>query len=564
MAKRWIIFLVPAILLFGMIGWRITQKKSEEAAQRTQQAARGKAGAVVSAVAAARRDIVKTYEAVGSVEAPNTVNVTPKVAGRLQYLQVREGDTVQAGQVIARIDPAEVENGVRSAEASLAEAQSRLAQAQATENATNVGVGTAIQTQQAAVETARAVSAQASADQGAQIAAAQAAVADAKGRVASASAEIESAEAAIGTAQANLENAQVNLQRQTALVKEGATAKVNQDNAETLVKVQQGALEEARQRRANAVAVRGSVQAQQRAAERQVQIARNKSKSDIAAANAGVAQARAALASARANTAQGPAYQRNLEALAAAVRTAEANVRAAKVRLVDTVLRSPLTGVVTQRSLDPGALATPGQTIVTVQAIRQVWMTTSIPEEISRRVYSGQTATVTLDALPKQKFTGRITQLNPAADIQSRQFQIRVRLDNPQGRIKPGMSGQVVLETQRAKDAVTVPREAVRFETADRTAGEDGTVAATVTVVTADNKAQVRKVQTGLSDNKSIAITSGLEVGEKVVTLTGRDVKDGQAVRIADAKDRSGSAEGQRPAGKSDGSASKAGPGTGN
>src|SRR5687767_1542037 len=109
MAKRWILFLVPAVLLFGMIGWRISQKKAEAAAQRSQQAARGKAASVVAAAVASKRDIVKLYEAVGSVEAPNTVNVTPKVSGRLQYLQVREGDAVQAGQVIARLDPAEVE-----------------------------------------------------------------------------------------------------------------------------------------------------------------------------------------------------------------------------------------------------------------------------------------------------------------------------------------------------------------------------------------------------------------------------------------------------------------------
>jgi HlyD family secretion protein len=536
MAKRWIIILVPVLLLVAMIGWRISQKKTEAKAQATQQAARGKSGAVVSAVAAMQQDIVKTYEAVGTVESPNTVNVTPKVAGRLQYLQVREGDAVQAGQVIARIDPTEVEATVRSAEATLAEAQSRLAQAQATENATNVGVGTAIQSQQAAVATARALSAQAKADQGSQIAAAEAAVADSRGRVEASNAEIQSSEAAIKTAEANLENAQVNLKRQEALVKEGASAKVNEDNAATSVKVQQGALEEAKQRKANAIAARGSAQAQQRAAERQVQIAKNKATSDIAAANASVAQAKAALSSAQANTGQRSAYQKNLEALAASVRAAEANVRAAQARLGDTVLASPLTGVVTQRSLDPGGLATPGQTIVTVQAIRQVWVTTSIPEEISRRVYVGQTATVSLDALPKQKFTGRITQLNPAADLQSRQFQIRVRLDNPQGRIKPGMSGEISLETQRVRNVITVPREAVRYESAERTANEEATGQATVTVVSADNKAQVRKVQTGLSDDEKVAITSGLKAGEKVVILTGRDIKDGQAVRVAEAK----------------------------
>lgn len=544
MVKRWILILIPVLLLIGMIGWRLSQKNAAAAAQKSQQEARGKAGGIVAAavaVVAVRRDIVKTYEAVGTVEAPDTVNVTPKVAGRLQYLPIREGDKVLAGQVLARIDSTEVEAGVRNAEATLAEAQSRLAQAQVTENAASVGVGTAIQTQQAALATARAVSAQASADQGAQIAAAQASVTDAKGRVQAAKAEIGSAEAAIRTAQANLENAQVNLGRQQALVKEGATAKVNEDNAETTVKVQQGALDEAQQRRVNAAAARGSAIAQQQAAERQVQIARNKATSSIAAANAGVDQARATLSSAQANTSQRPAYQRNLEALAASVRAAEANVRAAQTRLGDTALLSPLTGVVTQRSLDPGALATPGQTIVTVQTIRQVWMTTSIPEEVSRRVYLGQAAIVRLDALPSKSFTGRITQLNPAADAQSRQFQIRVRLDNARSRFKPGMSGQVVLETERIRNAVTVPREAVRFDVTDRTANEEAAGEASVTVVTKDNKAQVRKVQTGLSDDKGIAITSGLEVGEKVVILTGRDIKDGQAVRIADTKPGAGS-----------------------
>ncbi|MBC8103663.1 MAG: efflux RND transporter periplasmic adaptor subunit [Cytophagales bacterium] len=536
MMKRWIVFLVPAILLLGMIGWRISQKNAETAARKTQQAARGKAGSIVEAAVAVRRDIVETYEAVGSAEAPSTVNVTPKVAGRLQYLQVREGDSVQAGQILARIDPAEVQADVRNVEATLAEAQSRLAQAQVTEDATNVGVGAAIQTQQAALATARAVSAQASADQGAQIAAAQAAVADAEGRVEAAKAEIASSEAAIRTAQANLENAQVSLQRQQSLVKEGATARQNLDNAQTILKVQQGALDEAGQRKENALAAQNSALAQQRVAERQVQIAQNKAKSDIAAAQAGVAQARATLSSAQANTSQRSAYQKNLQALAAAVRAAEANVRAAQARLGDTVLRSPLTGVVTQRSLDPGGLATPGQTIVTVQAIRQVWLTTSVPEEVSRSVYLGQTAVVRFDALSGEAYTGRITQLNPAADLQSRQFQIRVRLDNPRGRIKPGMSGQVVLETKRARNVVTVPREAVRFTETDRAADGDAAGAATVTVVTAENKAQVRNVRTGLSDDKSVAVSSGLEPGEKVVILTGREVKDGQSVRIAEAK----------------------------
>jgi hypothetical protein len=125
------------------------------------------------------------------------------------------------------------------------------------------------------------------------------------------------------------------------------------------------------------------------------------------------------------------------------------------------------------------------------------------------------------------------------------------------------MSGQVTLETERARDAVTVPREAVRFETAERSTDKDGTVKAAVTVVTDNNKAQIREVRTGLSDTGSIAITSGLEPGEKVVILTGRDVKDGQTVRVADAKTKSGDVEGQAPAEKGIGNASTTAAGTG-
>jgi multidrug efflux pump subunit AcrA (membrane-fusion protein) len=195
--KRWIYVGVAVLILAGLIGWRLTQKRAEAADQAKQRQARGQSATVVQVVTATRQDVVKRFEAVGSVEAPFAVDLSPKVSGRLLFLQVREGDRVQAGQVLARIDPAEVEAEVRSKQATLAQAESRLAEAELTRNPTNVGVTAEISRQRAALQTAQAQSRQASADVGAQLGAARSAVTEAAGRVAAAEADIASAEATI-------------------------------------------------------------------------------------------------------------------------------------------------------------------------------------------------------------------------------------------------------------------------------------------------------------------------------------------------------------------------------
>lgn len=538
--KRWIYVGVAALVLAALIGWRLTQKRAEAADQAKQRQARGKAPATVETATAMRQDIVKRFEGVGSVEAPVAVNLAPKVTGRLLSLGVREGDPVRAGQVLARIDATEVEALVRQKEAALAQARSRLAEARITQGSTRVGLASEISRQQATVGTAQAQNRQAQADVGAQITAAQEAVTQATGGVTAAEANIARAEATIRSAQANLSNARTQLQRQEALYQEGATAKENVDNARTAVEVQEATLGEARQQRAAAVAARDQAVSQRKAAQQQVAIVRNKARADTAVANAAVTQARAALRSAQANRAQGPAYVQNLAALRATVAAAEADLRATQAQRADAVLRAPINGVVTARNMDPGSLATAGQPLLSLQDVRQVWVTTSVPEEVSRRVFAGQPAQVTFDALPGKMFFGKVVQVNPAADPQSRQFTLRVRLANASGQIRSGLFGRVVLETERARQALVVPREAV---TRDREQASDPH-AGTVTVVSAQNTAETRPVRTGLSDANRIAVVSGLRAGEKIVILSGRTLKDGQPVKAGDSKSNRGGGRG--------------------
>jgi RND family efflux transporter MFP subunit len=271
---------------------------------------------------------------------------------------------------------------------------------------------------------------------------------------------------------------------------------------------------------------RDSATAQKKAADQQAKIAANKGHADIASAQAEVKQAQAALATARANVAQTPAYEQNLAALQASVDVARAGLKNAQAQMANTVLTAPMDGFVTTRYADPGSVASSSQPVLAIQAIGQVYVTFPAPEDVARAIKPGTPATVKFDALPGESIVAKVARVNPSADPQSRQFNVRLIVNNPAGHIKPGMFARVSLVTSRAKDALVVPREAV-----DETGG-----GAVVTVVGPKDVAQKRVVALGPRDSSVIAITHGLRAGEKVVTLSADPLTDGQTVKIAGEK----------------------------
>lgn len=683
--KRWLFLLIPLVILGGLITWRIGQANDEKDKQKEVKELRAKAPKPVSVVSVQVRDIVQTYSAVGSVSSPDNVDIAPKVTGRLENVAVTIGDNVRRGQVIARIDPSEVEAEVRRQEASVAEARYRLSQAQINSDPAVVAVMSEIRRQQAALNDARnaykqalasdlaqrsgaralvadaagkiqnaragvnseqatfnqakesyaeqiaaaqsavtdaagrvksaeasIASAQADYEQvkenyAEQVAAAQANVTDVQGRIDAAEAAISSAQADIRSAQADLDNAQTKYNRTYALYKQAFIAAQDVDDARAAVKVAQAtvdarkdALESAKAQRASALAqkqaaqkqadivatkgkadievartkiaqaqaARDSARAQQDAAEQQASIARSKGNADVEVARSKVAQARAAQSSAEAqrlsaqeqvkvigsksdvdieaararitqaeaslrqaqsNLALKSSSAQNLAALQSVVDAAEAELRAARLRLSDTILTSPIDGVVTARKLDPGAVAAPGSAIVTVQSLRTMWVLFPVPEEISQKIAVGQTVDVAFDALPNRKFVSRISRINPAADLQSRQFSVRLTLDNPGNMIKPGMFARLNLVTERIPNAIVVPREAVQ-----RAEGENS---GTIVVVNPNDETEKRPVTLGADDPKGYQIIEGIEPGDKVVVMSTGPLKPGQQVKTGAKKE---------------------------
>lgn len=500
---------IPALILIGLIIWRFSTRGSAQA--QLGRAGAGRGASAVQVATASSRIIIQSLQSVGNIESPYKIEISPKTAGRIEYLQAREGDVVTPGEVLLKIDPSDLRGALLQQMASAAEARSRLAQAKITQGSTNVGVTSQIQQQQAGLGSSQANYNQVVQNYNAQVAAAQAQVSASQSGVAN-------AQAALNKENSNLANAQTKYDRTYNLYKQGFAAAQDVDDAKTTLEVQKGSVGVAQ---AQLAAARSQLDAQQQ----NLSIVKRKGVSDIAASKAALTQSKATLQVATANRSQMPAYQQNLAALQSQVDAAAAQVNQAQSKLSDTVIRSTIAGTVTARKADPGALATPGTPVLEVQYLDWLYVTATLPIDSSSQIHSGQIAQITIDALPGKTFEGAITNINPAADPQSRQFGLKVKLDNKDHVILPGMYARLNIVTNKVKASVVVPREALKT---------DSSGATTVTVVDKGNVAHVMPVKLGASDDKGTEILEGIEPGDKVVVLAYTPVKDGQKVTLGD------------------------------
>ena len=131
--------------------------------------------------------------------------------------------------------------------------------------------------------------------------------------------------------------------------------------------------------------------------------------------------------------------------------------------------------------------------------------------------------TIEFDACPGQVLRANITQINPAADPQSRQFQVRLTLNNLKQNIKPGMYAHVTFVTDTVPHALMVPRESVLTDKAGQY----------VMVIDDDNIAHHVAVTVGTQNVTDVQVFGQLHPGQKVVTLSMLPVKDGAKVKIS-------------------------------
>jgi RND family efflux transporter MFP subunit len=214
--------------------------------------------------------------------------------------------------------------------------------------------------------------------------------------------------------------------------------------------------------------------------------------------------------------------------------SARAQIQLADIALHDTALATPTAGIILERKIEVGSLVgsgTPGFVLGDIAAVKAVF---GVPDALVSRIVLGQPLDVTSDAFPGERFTGRVTAVSPAADQQTRVFDIEVSIPNADRRLRPGMIGgvEIVADARRGLDgdaaALAVPLAAIVRAPGggDRYAvyvAEGGRDKATV---------HARAVTLGRVTGNLVAVDGGVHAGDRVVVMGASLLKDGDEVRV--------------------------------
>jgi membrane fusion protein (multidrug efflux system) len=245
--------------------------------------------------------------------------------------------------------------------------------------------------------------------------------------------------------------------------------------------------------------------------------------------NAGIAEAEAQYAQAdreytrwKTLADKGIAPRASAEQYLAARETARAVVNSASAQKLDRVIRAPFAGGVGISDIAPGALISPGTAIVSLDDVSVIRVDFSVPDRYLPILREGLTISAQPDALPGQKFTGRIAQIDTRIDPATRAVKARAEFPNADGRLKPGMMIKVGID-QGQRQAVAVPEAAIQFE---------GTQASVFLIADGPKGKIARRttVQTGLSTGGYVEIVSGLKIGDKIVADGLNRVQDGAPI----------------------------------
>ena len=200
---------------------------------------------------------------------------------------------------------------------------------------------------------------------------------------------------------------------------------------------------------------------------------------------------------------------------------AASTVQESRIELGLMTIKSPITGHVAERLVEVGDLATPDEPLMRVVAIDKIKTVVHVAEQDYPKIHDGQRATVQVDPLPDQRFTGKVVRKAPVLDPETRTAQIHIDIPNTENSLKPGMHARVKLIFERREHVRAIPISALV---------EKDRQAAVFVVEGNPPVAKRHSVRLGLVTKQHAEVLHGLEVDQQVITLGSRLVQDGQKV----------------------------------
>jgi RND family efflux transporter MFP subunit len=213
-----------------------------------------------------------------------------------------------------------------------------------------------------------------------------------------------------------------------------------------------------------------------------------------------------------------------------------ARVEQIRINMQDMVVRAPFAGTIATKNTEVGEVISsvmmgqvggtlPAGAICTLVDLKTLEVVADVNEASIGQLHEGQSAEVSVDAFPNQKWKGVLRQIIPTADRAKATVQVKVKIVDPSDRLLPEMSSSVSFLQSERTDAemheparLWVPASAVA----------NGSVA----VVDAEKHVALRRVTTGAVREQRIEITNGIKSGDRIVTTGAEALKDGQLIRI--------------------------------
>lgn len=215
------------------------------------------------------------------------------------------------------------------------------------------------------------------------------------------------------------------------------------------------------------------------------------------------------------------AAQADLDVAEAQAAQAEASHELSLANLEKAVIRSAISGIVTNVTARKGEVAGPGVALLEVVQVDPVKVIADVPERDVPLLALGSQVNLEVEAFPGRRFVGELTQVALVANGATRTFPVEIVVDNKAGDLRPGMLARVKLLRQELADVVVVPRDAVLDEA-------DGKAV----YVIESGLAKRRVVEVGATRGRFAVATSGVAAGEQLIVLGHRQAVDGQRVNV--------------------------------
>ena len=218
--------------------------------------------------------------------------------------------------------------------------------------------------------------------------------------------------------------------------------------------------------------------------------------------------------------------QARVDEMVAAVKKAEANVAAARVRAGDRLITAPFDGIVGTRRISVGALVSPGTVVTTLDAISTVNLDFSVPETFLSSLRPGLDIEAEASAYGNETFTGTVVAVDSRIDPTTRSVTVRAEIDNQDLRLRPGMLMVVDLIKDR-RESLVIPEAALQPQTDKQF----------VSIVRADDTVEQAEVTIGIRRSGYVEILSGVSEGDIVVREGHQDLRPGTRVEILNRSD---------------------------